>query len=451
MIVTDSGDATIVDFGVAKIAQQNLTRTGVALGTVSYMSPEQTRGEAVDHRTDVWALGVMLYEMAAGVRPFRGSTDQAIQASILTTPPEPLTPHVDGAAGLEGVVERALQKDPAERYPTAAEMVEALQHIRIGSTPDMGESGLRGGLMRKGERRQVTVVTTLLGEFDEMVDQLTPEAVAVVLEQVRQAVSDAVVSEGGLVHAVNADRIECIFGIPEAHEDDAMRAIQAALEAAGRCDRIPVGASPGERRITLRTGIDVGVVAVHLDPGDGGKYRLGRSLMERAARLAGEADPGAVLVSSDCHRLVRSFVETERGPDVGLGHDSGTVSTYNVRQVRDFESSLEARASGGLTAFTGRASEVQVLTESLGEAVSGSGRIVTVSGEAGIGKSRLIYEFERGGARWSDPHRPRPLPVLRRSGALCAAPRRPQTASAHRHAGPSTAHRRDRPADRGPG
>lgn len=396
VIVTEGGAATILDFGVAKVAQQDLTRTGVALGTVAYMSPEQTRGEAIDHRTDVWALGVMLYEMVAGVRPFRGPNDQAIQSSILTRAPEPLAPHVDGAPGLEQVVARALRKDPAERYSTAAEMVTALQQVRIGSVPDTGGAGLRGGLMRKGERRQVTVVATRLGDFDELVDQLTPEAAEFALEQIRRAVSDAVTSEGGLVHAVDADRIECVFGIPEAHEDDAKRAVRASLEAVRRCERISDGGGPDGPRITLRTGIDVGVVAVHLDPGEEGKYRLGRSLMERAGRLAAEARPGAVLVSSDCHRLVRSFVETERGPDVALGQDSGTVSTYDVHRVRDFESSLEARASAGLTAFTGRATELRVLAESLCDAVSGSGCIVSVSGEAGIGKSRLLYEFEHG-------------------------------------------------------
>lgn len=396
VIVTADGTAILVDFGVAKVAQQTLTRTGVALGTVSYMSPEQTRGEPVDHRADVWGLGVMLYEMVAGIRPFRGSTDQAIQASILTTPQESLAPHLDGAPGLEEVVDRALRKDPEERYATAGQMVEALEQIRIGSNSHKGAAGLRGGLMRRGERRQVTVLTTLLTEFDDLVDQLSPEAVEVVLQQVRQAIGVAVTSEGGMVHSVNADRIECVFGMAEAHEDDAKRAIRAALEAGRRCERVPVGSGHDGLSVSLRAGIDVGVVAVHREPGEGGCYRIGRSLVERAARLASEADAGAVLVSSDCYRIVRSLVDTEEGPDVGLGQDSGVVSTYRVRGLRNFESSLEARASGGLTAFTGRSAEIRTLTEDLREAVAGRGQVVTVSGEAGIGKSRLLYEFEHG-------------------------------------------------------
>ncbi|TVP54938.1 MAG: hypothetical protein EA351_12175 [Gemmatimonadales bacterium] len=396
VIVTDGGTATIVDFGVAKVARQNLTRTGVALGTVSYMSPEQTQRGAVDHRSDIWALGVMLYEMVSGVRPFRGSTDQAIQDSILTGVPDPLAPHVDGASSLEPVVSRAMQKDPAKRYATAAAMVEALEKVRIGSSPEAGESGLRGGLMRKGERRQVTALTTLLAEFDELVDDHSTEAVEAVLERVRQTVTAVVTSQGGMVHAVNADRIECVFGIPEAREDDTKRAVQAALESTRRCERIHLGPNPESLGIALRSGIDVGIVAVHLDSGDGGKYRIGRSLMKRSARLATEAGPGTVLVSSDCRRMVRSFAETDRGPDVGLGHDSGTISTYHVHNLREFESTLEARSLGGLTAFTGRSSELGVLVEGLEEAIEGSGGIVTVNGEAGIGKSRLLYEFELG-------------------------------------------------------
>ena len=397
VIVREDGVPTIVDFGVAKVAQQRLTRTGVALGTISYMSPEQARGEAVDHRSDVWSLGVLLYEMITGTHPFPGHTDRAVQLSILTTDPESIAPHLDGATGLEQVVERALEKDVTLRWQSVQQMVAALQQIRVGSIPPDGSSGPRGGLMRKGERRQVSVLTFLLGEYDDLVDQLTPEAIKALVQQVRASVGDAVTAAGGFVHAMAADRIECIFGIPAAREDDALRAVRAALEARKRCKAIALDPSVGEgRSVSLRAAVDVGVVAVHLDPGEGGPYRIGRSLIERAARVASEAKPGALLVSAECYRVVRPFVQASRGPSVGLGHDTGTVSTYAIERLQAFTSSLEARASSGLTAFTGRGDEIGVLTEALADAVAGSGQIVTVSGNAGIGKSRLLYEFEHG-------------------------------------------------------
>ena len=132
VLLTAEGQAKIVDFGLAKLATQTrLTKTGMTVGTVSYMSPEQARGDEVDHRTDVWALGAMLYEMLAGRLPFRGDADQAVVYSILNTDPEPVTGvRREVPVALEDVVERALAKDPAKRYQTIDAMIEALETVR---------------------------------------------------------------------------------------------------------------------------------------------------------------------------------------------------------------------------------------------------------------------------------------------------------------------------------
>ncbi len=91
IIITNDGEAKILDFGLAKLSTQTkLTKEGSTLGTVAYMSPEQTRGEAVDHRTDIWSLGIIIYEMLTGQLPFKGDYDQAIVYSILNTNPEPI-------------------------------------------------------------------------------------------------------------------------------------------------------------------------------------------------------------------------------------------------------------------------------------------------------------------------------------------------------------------------
>ncbi|HMB94350.1 MAG TPA: protein kinase [Rhodothermales bacterium] len=123
-----SGIAKIVDFGVAKGTGAELTQDGTRLGTAAYMSPEQTRGGAIDHRTDLWSLGVVLYEMLTGVRPFRGEAEEAVVYSIRNDEPPPierLRPEVSPA--LSYIVDRCLAKDPAVRYASAEGLLADLR------------------------------------------------------------------------------------------------------------------------------------------------------------------------------------------------------------------------------------------------------------------------------------------------------------------------------------
>ena len=129
LMVTKDGRVQIMDFGLAQLlGRTKLTETGTSLGTPAYMSPEQARGEAVDRRTDIWSLGVVLYEMVGGQLPFKGERDAGVAHSILNEDPEPLTALRTGVPiEWDRVVSKALAKNPDERYSHVDDMLVDLR------------------------------------------------------------------------------------------------------------------------------------------------------------------------------------------------------------------------------------------------------------------------------------------------------------------------------------
>ncbi|MFQ5603713.1 MAG: protein kinase [bacterium] len=131
VLITDDGQVKIIDFGLAKLKGRTvLTKTGTTMGTIAYMSPEQTQGAAVDHRTDIWALGVLLYEMLAGEHPFKGDYEQAVMYSILNEEPEFITKMRGEVPGQieKRILEKALAKSPEKRFQTMEEMLVELNN-----------------------------------------------------------------------------------------------------------------------------------------------------------------------------------------------------------------------------------------------------------------------------------------------------------------------------------
>jgi serine/threonine protein kinase/formylglycine-generating enzyme required for sulfatase activity len=171
LVEDGTGRALLIDFGLAKDFSQGmeLTQPGQILGSPFYLSPEQTRGESykVDGRSDVFALGVLLYELAAGTRPFLGRSAPEVYAKILQddpTPPSKISKDVDGE--LEDIILKALQKDPAQRFQSAQNMAEALNAYcwhRFGGAdtgPSSAERSRRDSQERSNTERSNTERTS---------------------------------------------------------------------------------------------------------------------------------------------------------------------------------------------------------------------------------------------------------------------------------------------------
>ena len=256
----------------------------------------------------------------------------------------------------------------------------------------------------EGERRQVTVLFADLAGFSALAEQRDPEEIHAIVERCFESIATEVHRFEGTINQYTGDGVMALFGAPIAHEDAPRRAAHAAL-AIQRAVRDLSGelAPQLQRSLQMRIGLNTGPVVVG-KIGDDLRmdYTAVGDTTNVAARLQQSARPGSVLAGASTHRLIGGYFETlDLGELAVKGH--APVRAFEVLRARGRKTRLDVAGERGLSPLVGRDRELATLMEVFARVREGRGQVVFVAGEAGIGKSRLLLEFQRRLAAAGEP------------------------------------------------
>ncbi|WP_437680108.1 TOMM system kinase/cyclase fusion protein [Sorangium sp. So ce131] len=421
-------NAVVLDFGIGAISgaggerRSRLTGTDEALGTVGYAAPEQLRGSEPTPRVDLFSWGLVYLECLTGAPVFAGSSSAEILYAQLSPDPVPIPLALDGH-WLGGLLRHVTNKDPAARDARAAALVAALeacdlgelsQETMAGGAPSLAGADLRsrpvhgffastavarpGATAEGGERRQITVVCCAIEVLAGATGAIEVEEADEVLRAGLARCAEIARGFRGHVAAALGDRVLIYFGYPRAEEDDARRAARAALAIAAAMQAEGERAAARGARIVARLGIHTGVlVAQELRAVAG--LNVGAT-PGTAARLAARAPAGGVAVSAEAQRKLRSAFELEREGPRRAGDDGAASEIFLLRAERGSRLTPDADSRGA--PLFGREQEMAILLERWRRARAGAGQSTLVTGEPGIGKSRLARELRARLA--NEPH-----------------------------------------------
>ncbi len=439
LIVRPDGYVKVLDFGLAKLAPATpatandsdslafapvTTTPGMLMGTIVYMSPEQARGFEVDARTDIWSLGVVLYEMIAGRPPFEGHTNSDVLASVLNREPLPLTqPSPAVSAELERIVLKTLAKDPEERYQAIKDLLVDLRRHKqrlefeaemrrssesrseaVETSPPPSDALVTpppsiSTQFSSEQRKQITILCADISGLTAISENFDAEEMNEIMNALWQRIDTAIMDHGGMIDKHMGDLVMALWGAQSAHEDDPERAIRAALlmqaEAADVLAAYLGERMPREKSSALvRVGINTGPVLLTA-VGARGEFTAAGASVNVASRLEQAAPAGSILISHDTYRHVRGVFDVHELELSNVKGEAEPVHTYVVERVKPRAFRLRTRGVEGIeTRMIGRRRELERLMDALSTVMEDRElRAVTVIGEAGIGKSRLLYEF----------------------------------------------------------
>jgi predicted ATPase/class 3 adenylate cyclase len=266
-------------------------------------------------------------------------------------------------------------------------MLAAIAELVVATQPKPEPTGsVEPKLQEAAERRQVTVLFSDLVGSTALAARMDPEDLRELISAYHKCVAEAVRRFGGFVAKYMGDGVLVYFGYPQAHEDDAERAVRAGLELVTAVATLKASVS-----LQTRVGIATGLVVVGDLVGSGEAQERGiiGETPNLAARLQGIAEPNMVVIAEGTRRLLGNLFELEDLGSRDLKGIAEPVRVWTALRASAMESRFEALHPSGLTALVGRGEETELLSRRWSKAKSGEGQVVLLSGEAGIGKSRL--------------------------------------------------------------
>ena len=396
-ILVDGDRAQLADFGLARrgAALAMSLQTGIVPGTIGYVAPEQIEGDPADGRADQYALACVAFECLTGRQPFARETDLATIYAHLTDPVPQASALRPLPAAVDDVLARALAKRAADRFDDCRAFVAALAAALDEPLAAVSGVPLEGAPAPPDDRpptrrKLATVLSAELAWSAELAEQLDVESLRDLSLRCRAELRSAVTAHGGTVERLTDDGVVALFGIPTAHEDDALRALRAAFELRRRV--AVLDEEDGDRfdaRLEVRIGIASGEVAAGPTGGDeplatGGTPRL-------AQRLAQTAAGGEIVLGEMTRRLTRDAAAIESVPELRVTGSSRPVQAYRVLALVDQATAPPRRL---LADLVGRRPQLAALRELYGACrETRRAQLAALVGEPGAGKTRLAHEF----------------------------------------------------------
>jgi class 3 adenylate cyclase/tetratricopeptide (TPR) repeat protein len=248
----------------------------------------------------------------------------------------------------------------------------------------------------QAERRHLTIWMADLCGYTRLSEVFDPEEVALLMDRIEHEATRIVVEHGGIINQFVGDEIVALFGVPTSHEDDARRGVSSAVALHAFVRQLDVGLkSDLAQSVRLHTGVHTGLVLAEPRDPRHGLYSLRGDAVNVAARLRSLARPDEILVSAATQELIAPYHLAERIDSLALRGRAAPMVAYRLIGSTGAATAFEAEQQRGLVPLVGRVRELETLMEAFGRAADGHGQVITVEGQSGVGKSRLLHELRQ--------------------------------------------------------